>query len=147
MHKNEHAVEIDASPAQVFPYLVEGERRLRWMGALKETTPLTDGPPAQGSRWRDVFEQLGQRFALQAELVAYEPPEHLKVRLTSNAADATSEQWLEQVDGRTRVRTVLRTEFTSFTARLAAGVVVRHAQQQLEADLQALKALVESPSR
>lgn len=147
MHENEHAVEIRAAPPDVFPYLVEGERRLLWMGALAETTALTDGPPALGSRWRDVFEQLGHRVTLEAELVAFEPPDHLKVRLSSRSVDGSSEQWLERLDGRTRVHTVLTTKFKSYRARLAAPFVVHQAQQQLEADLEALKELVEGESR
>ena len=146
MHENEHAVEIRASPPVVFPYLVEGEHRLGWMGALAETTALSDGPPAVGSRWRDVFEQLGHRVTLEAELVAFEPPRHLKVRLSSRSVEGSSEQWLEQLDGCTRVRTILTTRFKSYAARAAAPFIVHHAQRQLEADLDSLKELVERES-
>jgi len=142
----EHSVEIDAPPDAVFPYLAEGEQRLRWMGALRETHQLTGGPPAVGSRWRDVFEDLGQRIELQAEVVAYEPPRLLRVALSSRVVEATSEQRLEAVGSRTRLTTVLETEYKSFTARLAAGMVTRHAQRQLETDLAALEQLVESAS-
>ena len=39
------------------------------MGALTESEPLTDGSPEVGSRFRDVFEDLGQRVELEAEIV------------------------------------------------------------------------------
>jgi uncharacterized protein YndB with AHSA1/START domain len=143
MHRVEHAVEIDASPDAVFPYLVDGERRLRWMGALRETEQLTEGPPAVGSRWRDVFEELGQRIELEAKVTAYEPPRRLVVKLSSSAADAETEQRLDAAEGRTRLTAVIETEYKSFTARLAAGIVTHHTQRQLEADLAALKGLVE----
>lgn len=138
-----HSVEIDAPPDAVFPYLAAAEQRLRWMASLRESEPLTDGPPSVGTRWRDVFEDLGQRIELEAEMVAYEPPRLLRVRLSSRAIDATSEQRLEAVDGRTRVKAVIETEYKSFTARLASGIVTQHAQKQLEADLASLKELVE----
>jgi uncharacterized protein YndB with AHSA1/START domain len=144
VHRVEHAVEIDAPPDAVFPYLAGAEPRLRWMGALRESEQLTEGPPAVGSRWRDVFEDLGQRIELEAEVEAYEPPRLLRVRLSSRPIEATSEQRLEWREGRTRVTTVLETEYKSFAARLAAGVVTHHAQKQLEADLATLKGLVES---
>jgi uncharacterized protein YndB with AHSA1/START domain len=144
VHRIEHAVEIDASPDEVFAHLVEGERRLRWMGALRETEQLTDGPPEVGSRWRDVFEELGQRVELEAEVAVYEPPRHLLVRLSSRAADATSEQHLESTNGRTRLTTAIETEYKSFLARHGAVIVTHLAQRQLEADLATLKGLVES---
>jgi uncharacterized protein YndB with AHSA1/START domain len=146
VHRNEHTVEIDAAPEVVFPYLADGERRLRWMGALKKTEPLTEGAPAVGSRWHDVFEDHGQRVELEAELAVYEPPERLLVRLASRMLDATSEQRLERVGRKTRLTTVIVTEYKALVARLAAGMVTRHAQRQLEADLAALKELAESDS-
>lgn len=117
------------------------------MGALKETERRSAQGAALGSRWRDVFEDHGQRVELEAELEAYEPPERLLVRLTSRMLEATSEQRLEPVDGRTRLTTTIETEYRSLVARLAAGMVTRHAQTRLEADLAALKELVEREAR
>ena len=143
MHRNEHTVEIDAPPAAVFPYLLESEKRLRWMGALEESEELTEGPPAVGSRWRDVFEDHGQRLELEAELTEYDPNRRLSVRLVNRAFESTSTQELEEVDGRTRLTAVIETDYRSVAARLMARVVTRHAQKQLEADLARLKELVE----
>ena len=36
------------------------------MGALVESEPLSEGPPRRGSRYRDVFEDHGQRIELEA---------------------------------------------------------------------------------
>jgi uncharacterized protein YndB with AHSA1/START domain len=143
VHRVEREVEIDASPDAVFPYLVDGARRLLWMGALRETEQLTHGPPAVGSRWRDVFEDLGQRIELEAELAVYEPPRRLLVKLTSRAVKATSEQRLEPTGESTRLTAVIKTDYRTLAARLAAVIVTHQAQRQLEADLAALKKLVE----
>ena len=114
------------------------------MGALVESEPLTEGPPRKGSRYHDVFEDHGQRIELEAELVEVDEPQGLVVRLTSDALDATIRQGLDEVDGRTRVTAAIETTYTKLAARLLAGVVTRHAQKQLEADLDRLKELVES---
>lgn len=143
MHRNEHTVEIDAPAAAVFPYLADSKQRLRWMGALKESEPLDGGPSGEGARWRDVFEDHGHRIELEAEVDEYAPHERLRIRLHGSGFEATSEQRLEEANGRTRLTTVIETDYKSFGARLLAGVITRHAQQQLEADLAALKALVE----
>lgn len=113
------------------------------MGALRESEQLTDGPPGTGSRWRDVFEDFGQRVVLEAAVEIYEPPRHLRMRLSSRVVAATSEQRLEAVDSGTRLTTVIESEYKSFKARIAAVVIARHAQKQLESDLAALKELVE----
>jgi uncharacterized membrane protein len=127
----------------VFPYLVESEKRLEWMGVLVESEQLTEGAPKVGSRWRDVFADHGQRVELEAELVEYEPNRRLRLRLGSRSFHSTSTQELEEVEGRTRVSTVLETEYKLLAARLAGRLVTRHAQQQLEADLARLKELLE----
>jgi uncharacterized protein YndB with AHSA1/START domain len=138
-------VEIDAPPAEVFPWLAASERRCEWMGALTESEPLTDGEPTLGSRFRDVFEDFGRRVELEAEIVELEPPRAMTVKLISKVFDAKSSQRLEELDGgRTRLTAVIETEYKQRAARLAAPVVTRHAQKRLEQDLARLKELVES---
>jgi uncharacterized protein YndB with AHSA1/START domain len=127
----------------VFPYLVEGEKRLEWMGVLTESEQLTEGAPEVGSRWRDVFEDHGQRVELEAELVEYQPNRRLRLRLGNRSFHSTSTQELAEGDGWTRVSTVIETEYRTLAARLAGRLVTRHAQQQLEADLASLKELLE----
>jgi uncharacterized protein YndB with AHSA1/START domain len=136
---------VIAAPAgAVFPWLADSARRCEWMGALVESEPLTDGPPAEGSRYRDVFEDHGQRIELEAELVEVDEPHGIVVQLAADAFDATITQRLDEEDGGTRISAVIETTYTGFAARLLAPVVTRHAQKQLEADLGRLKELVES---
>jgi len=144
VHRNEHSVEIAAAPDEVFPWLAASERRCAWMGALTESEPLTDGSPEVGSRFRDVFEDLGQRVELEAEIVELDPPHAMTVHLVSKVFDATSSQRLEELEGgRTRLTAVIETDYKQRTARLAAPVVTRRAQKRLEEDLARLKELVE----
>ncbi len=116
------------------------------MAVLVDCEQLTDGPPGPGTRFRDVFEDRGQRIEIDAEVVTYEPNELLATRLRSQAFEATASQTLEERDGRTRVTAVIETEYTSRLARLMAGVITRHAQTRLEDDLARLKELVEAGS-
>ena len=108
------------------------------MGALVESEPLGEG------RFRDVFEQHGQRIELEAEVVCREPPVLLEVRLVGSAFEATSTQRLEATSGGTTLTTVVETEYTKRLARLAGPLVARQAERQLEQDLRALKRLVEN---
>ena len=114
------------------------------MGALQESEPLTDGPPDEGSRYRDVFVDHGHRIELEAEVVRYEPPLHLEVALRGGGVTATSRQELEPVEGGTRLTAVIETKYTKRLLRMMAGVVTRHAQERLESDLENLKRIVEA---
>lgn len=144
LHRNEHSVEIAAAPEDVFPWLADPARRLRWMGALVESESLTEGPPELGSRYRDVFEDHGQRIELEAELVEVEPGERLTARLVSKGFESTSSQRLEADGAGTRLTAAVETRYTMLAARLLAPLVTRHAQKQLETDLARLKELVEA---
>jgi hypothetical protein len=114
------------------------------MGALTESEPLTDGETGVGSRYRDVFVDHGQRVELEAEVVRYEPPSYLEVRLRGNGIESTSSQTLEAVDAGTRLTALIETEYTKRFLRMMAGMVTRHAQQRLESDLENLKRIVEA---
>ncbi|MGH3022490.1 MAG: SRPBCC family protein [Gaiellaceae bacterium] len=137
-------MEIAAPPAAVFAWLADSERRLEWMGALVESEPLTDGPPAVGSRYRDVFEDHGQRVELEAELLELEPAHRLRTGIVARGFESTSTQELEETGAGTRLTTVVETVYTMRLARVFGSLVTRHAQKQLEADLARLKELVES---
>jgi uncharacterized protein YndB with AHSA1/START domain len=128
----------------VFAYLVPSERRLRWMSALKESEQVSDGPPGLGTRFRDVFEDHGQRFEIDAEVVEYEPQTRVAIRLVASAFESTVTQTLAESDGGTRLATRIDTEYKSALARLMSGVVTGHAQKTLEDDLARLKDLLES---
>jgi carbon monoxide dehydrogenase subunit G len=116
------------------------------MGALVESEAVTDGPPEVGSRYRDVFEDHGQRVELEAELVEVDPPGSLVIDLEADAFEATISQRLEEEGVGTRLTTTIETTYTGLAARLLAGLVSRHAQKQLEEDLERLKELVEGGS-
>jgi hypothetical protein len=128
----------------VFPHIVESARRLEWMGALTESEPLTDGHAGVGSRYRDVFVDHGKRVELEAEVVRYEPPGYLEVRLRGDGVESTSCQTLEETGTGTRLTAVIETEYTKRLLRMVAGVVTRHAQERLESDLENLKRIVEA---
>ena len=114
------------------------------MGALTKSEPLTDGETGVGSRYRDVFVDHGQRVELEAEVVRYEPPGYLEVRLRGQGVESTSSQTLEETGGGTRLTALIQTEYTKRLLRMMAGVVTRHAQQRLESDLENLKQIVEA---
>jgi hypothetical protein len=113
------------------------------MGALVASEPLTEGPAAEGSRFRDVFEEHGRRVELEAELVELEAPRRLVVHLVSDVFESTIVQTLQDRDGATRLEAVIETTYTMRGARFLAPVATGLAQRRLESDLTRLKELLE----
>jgi hypothetical protein len=107
------------------------------MGLLAESEPLAE------RRFRDVFDDHGQRIELQAEITRHEPPQRLEVDLVASAFTARSSHVLEKTGTGTRLTTAVETDYTKRLARLAGPLVARRAQRQLETDHRALKALLE----
>jgi hypothetical protein len=107
------------------------------MGLLVESEPLEE------RRFRDVFLDHGHRVELEAEVTTYDPPRRLEVHLVADSFTARSRHVVEEIHGRTRLKTTVETEYTKRLARLAGPLVTRRAQAQLEADHLALKALLE----
>jgi uncharacterized membrane protein len=143
VHRNEGKVEIERPAAEIFPYLAAPDKRREWMEKLVESEQVTEGEPGLGTRFRDVFEDHGHRIEIDAEITEWEPAEAIAIHLTSSSFDSTATQRLEEHGGRTRLETVIETEYKSRVARVMAGVVTRHAQRQLEIDLERLKSLLE----
>ncbi len=115
------------------------------MGALTSSEQVDAGEVALGTRFRDVFEDSGQRIELDAEVVEFEPSRRVAIRLRSRHFESTVRQELAEYDGRTRVATQIETEYKSRLARTMGRVVTRRAQRRLDEDLRRLKALVERP--
>ncbi len=113
------------------------------MGALVESEPLDEGTPAVGSRFRDVFEDLGQQVVLEAEVIELDPPRALAVHLVADELEATSTSRVEASEAGSRLTATVETTYKALAARFVAPVVARRAQRQLEADLARLKELVE----
>ena len=63
------------------------------MGALRASEQVTDGEPGVGTRFRDVFEQSGQRVEIDAEIVELRPPELLTLLQRHAADEARHYEW------------------------------------------------------
>ena len=145
VHTNEHTIEIARPAPHVYAYLAASERRQRWMAALKESEQVSEGPVGLGTRFRDVFEDHGQRFEIDAEIIVWEPHEKLVIELKASAFESKVTQVLTPgANAGTRLLTRMETQYKSALARLMAGVVTGHAQKQLEEDLARLKEILET---
>lgn len=135
MHRVEASIELAAPAAAVFPWLLEPERRLRWVDGLATSERLGEG------RFREVVSGLGRRSEVEVEVVRCEPPRLLVARMRSRDFEATLVDRLEETRSGTRLTIAVEPELRSLSARLGAPVVVRALRHSLERSLETLARL------
>jgi len=139
MHEHSHTVSIERSAADVFPFLVESEKRKLWVQGLVESSPVNGDALGVGSRFRDVVVDHGTRMTVDAEIERYEPNDALTARLEAKGFVSRLSYALQETGGRTSLVCSVETEFTMRIARLFSPLVVKHAQTAVENSLAALK--------
>ena len=145
VHRNEHSVVIAAAPGDVFPWLADSARRCRWMGSPgRERAPRPTGRRSGAAATGTCSKTTASGSSSRPSSAEVDAPHRIVVQLAADAFEATIVQQLEEEDGGTRLTAVIETTYTGLAARLLSGLVTRHAQKQLEGDLDRLKALVES---
>ena len=138
-HTNRASIEIGRSPEDVFPWLVDPQKRLQWVQGLESSQDAGDG------RYREVFADHGLRTEVDVEIRELEPPRAVHIHLSAKQFEADGRTTATPTDaGGTRVESTIEAEYKGFKARAAAPLVTRHAQHSLERSLAKLKELVEA---
>ena len=92
------AFALKASPAEVFPYLVEPDRLKRWVGGFVESRPLSGTAAGPGAKSVDVIRENGREIQMHTEIMRYEPPNRLEVSIRAPGIDALSDYQLAGVE-------------------------------------------------
>ncbi len=137
MARCEASVEIARPAADVFPWLVDPEKRLRWVSGLVSSAPVGEG------RFRETMQQAGRHVELTSTVVASEEPRRLEVRSEGRGITAHGEHRLEPARDGTRLTSSLDLQLSGLL-RFAGGVAAGQAQRSLETSLARLKELLES---
>jgi carbon monoxide dehydrogenase subunit G len=140
MARSESTIEIDRPPAVVFPWLVEPEKRLRWVVGLAASEPLDE------RRYRETMEAGGRRIEVTSTVVRLEEPTAVDVEMRGGGVSARGCTRLDEAGAGTRVTSSLELELGGLL-RFASGIAGRQAQQSLERSLRRLKELVEAEPR
>ncbi len=138
MARSEASIEIARSAEEVFPWLLDAEKRLQWVSGLVSSESLGDG------RYRETMEQAGRRMDVTSSVVALEEPRHLEVRTEGRGVTASITHRLAPVGDGVELTSSLELRLGGLL-RFAGGVAGAQAQRSLEASLARLKQLLESP--
>ena len=137
-HVNHAEVEIARPPEQVFPWLVEPEKRLQWVQGLEASVQVGE------TRYRETFAAHGIRTDVDVEVVRLEPPTAVDIHIRAKQFEADGRTRATRTDAGTVVESTIEAEYKGLMARAGAPMITRQAQGSLERSLARLKELVEA---
>lgn len=140
---------IDRPPAEVWPWIVEGERLMEWVAWLTEVEDLTPGVEGVGARrrWVMIDPTMGdQRVEIEGEIIDFEPERRSTMSLESPGMFSGwgTYELVDLGDGRTRVEYVSEFSMHSWISRLLEPLVTWQASGKAADDLARLKERIET---
>ena len=137
------AIDIAASPRDVFPWLIEPDRLARWIGGFAGSEAITDGPTRVGSRSRDVLEERGRRFVIETEVTEFVADRRLGVHIRSDGHESDDRYDLEPVESGIRLTYASEMRLKG-PMRLLSWAIAPQLRARAERDLASLRQLVEA---
>lgn len=142
--RNEAAVEIAAAADDIFKWITEPRRRMRWIRGLEQSTETTNTGFTVGTGFLEVLVLDGRRYEMDVVVTEFDPPRHLRQAILAHGGFTSEATWrLEEDNGVTTVRFSQETTFHHWLAKLVGGPMTRATQAKLTNDLARLKNLVE----
>ena len=145
MDRIEHAVEIDRPVEEVFCFIARPENEPKWRAGLTTSEGTSDGTMEVGSTGRRVQSFLGRKMENDWTVTELTPNRRMAVRSTSGRTCYSSAYSLEPAGDGTKL-TFESDAKTGDFFKIPDPIVTRMARRQLEADMTALKTLMEKPA-
>ena len=142
MDRIEHTVEIDLPVEDVFCFIAEPENELKWRAGLTTSEATSEGPLEVGSTGRRVQGFLGRKMENDWIVTELVPNRKIAVRSTTGLTCYSSAYSFEPAGDGTKLTCEADAETGDFF-KIPDPIVTRMARRQLEADLTALKTLLE----
>ena len=139
-----------ARPVQdVWPWITEPEKLKSWVAWLVEIRTLTPPPHGVGSKTIWVMEDRNynnQKMEMTEELIEYNPPRSLKVRVTAALGFSGEVSFLltDLGNGKTRAVQTSSFQFDKWWAKLLTPLIMQSAQKKAIEDIGRLKSKAEA---
>jgi uncharacterized membrane protein len=130
---------------EVFAFVADHENLPAWTVGVKQARRLTDGPPANGSRYRVVGTLLGRPVGASYLVTGLEPGRSFEGAMTSPVFGFCERYRFESAGDGTRVSMTATVEPRGLF-RLLAPVLAAGVRRQVKADHRRLKAVLERPA-
>ena len=138
----EKSISIARPPQEVFDYFADPANRSEWTSSAVSSEWTTEPPHGVGSRQRGVDKFLGRRIQSEAEITAWDPPNMHSGKVTKPFSGEFTARFTEQ-EGGTELTMSIQAEVGGLF-RIAEGLVSKQLERAMDADLNALKLILES---
>ena len=145
MERIEHAIEIDRPVEEVFCFIAKPENEPKWRAGLTTSDVSPEGPMELGSTGRRVQSFLGRKMENDWTVTELAPNRKIVVISTSGRTSYSSTCSFEPTEKGTTL-TIESEADTGDFFKIPDPIVTRMARRQLEADMTALKTLLEKPA-
>jgi uncharacterized membrane protein len=139
----EFTVDIHRPVQEVFRVVGDLSNDPKWQSAVVEATKVTDGPVAEGARFRHVFRIMGRRTPLDVEFLHYAPMRRYVLSCSAGPLVFSTEVRFEPIARGTRVVTLIAGNPRGLL-KVAAVTLSSHRRHEIEADLLNLKRMMEA---
>ncbi len=134
------SVEIERPVGEVFEYFAEPEHLPEWQESAIEIQKVSD------ARWKEERRIAGRLVETETEVIEREPGKRLRLRSDAGSVELEVDHRFSELEGGTRID-VSGEGKVGGLMRFAERTIQSRAQQELEADFQRLKAILESAGR
>ena len=144
MYKTRQSVSINRSPQDVFDYATDPNNDPNWLSGTQSSQWTSDPPHGVGSTRESVVGFLGRRIESTSEITHWDKPHTYGFRTTGGPIPFTMVAGVESTgENQAEMTLDIEAEFGGFF-KLAEGLVGKQLDKQMEANLDALKILLEA---
>lgn len=140
----ERSVHIERPPDEVFAFVGDAANDPRWRSNAVRTEWLDDGPMRVGRVDRQVSRVLGREWAVEAEVVEWDPPRMVVWRTVQGPIDVRSRFRVESDGTGSRLTIGAEGGFTGPLGPLLTRLAVPKMVKDAESDLRKLRAFLEA---
>jgi uncharacterized membrane protein len=144
MAVGERSVHIERPPDEVFAFVGDAANNPRWRSNAVRTEWLDDGPMRVGRVGRQVSRVLGREWAVEAEVVEWDPPRMVVWRTVQGPIDVRSRFRVESDGTGSRLTIGAEGGFTGPLGPLLTRLAVPKMVKDAESDLRKLRAFLEA---
>jgi uncharacterized membrane protein len=139
----ENSIEIRRPVEAVFAFVADPRHLPQWQAAVQEVQVTPDGPPAVGTRVRQLVSFLGVKLEPTAEITALELNRSFSFKGTSGPLAVEGTSRFEATGEGTRLSSIFQIE-PGGMFKVAGPIFASQLKKQSAADVQRLKALLEA---
>ena len=141
--KVEHSIVINRPVPEVFAFVTDPANNTKWQEGLVESRMVSSSAMEVGAQVTDVRKFLGRDMESKLEVLVYEPNKRIMQKVISGPIQFEIIQTFDPDVNGTKLTTLIHGEPGGFF-KLAAGMVQKQLESQIQGDAERLKNVLEA---